>query len=232
MKPLIIIPTYNERENISRLIDELLCLDASLHMLVADDNSPDGTGDIVEKFSRQNPRVHLLKRNQKDGIGPAYIAGFKWALEKDYDLMMEMDADFSHEPLSIPEFLEAIKTHDVVIGSRWIKKGGIANWSYGRVVLSYLANLYSRFILAIPVRDLTGGFTCWRRSVLEAIDLDRIHSDGYAFQIEMKYRAFKKKFKLVEIPIQFPERAAGKSKISRKIVFEALWMVWFLKFNL
>ncbi len=231
MKPLIIIPTYNEKDNISRLIGEVFRLNSSVHILVVDDSSPDGTGEVVRSLASGNPRVHLLSRPEKNGIGPAYIAGFHWALERDYNVMIEMDADFSHQPKHIPQFLEKIKECDVVIGSRWAKGGGIENWSFGRVVLSYLANLYSRFILGIPVLDLTGGFTCWRRSVLEAIDLDEIRSDGYSFQIEMKYRAFKKKFSLAEAPIQFPERAAGKSKISRKIVFEALWMVWFLKFN-
>ncbi len=231
MKPLIIIPTYNEKVNIARLIGEVFRLNSSVHILVVDDNSPDGTGEVVRSLASGNPRVHLLSRPEKNGIGPAYIAGFRWALERDYDVMMEMDADFSHQPKHVPQFLEKIKDHDVVIGSRWVKGGGIENWSFGRVVLSYLANLYSRFILRIPVLDLTGGFTCWRRSVLEAIGLDEIRSDGYSFQIEMKYRAFKKKFNLFEIPIQFPDRAVGKSKMSRKIVLEALWMVWFLKFN-
>ncbi|HXV28638.1 MAG TPA: polyprenol monophosphomannose synthase [bacterium] len=229
MKPLIVVPTYNEKDNISRLIEELLALDSPLHVLVVDDNSPDGTGEIVEVLGQKSPRVHLLKRPQKNGIGPAYIAGFTWALERGYDVMMEMDADFSHQPQYVPEFLDKILSNDVVIGSRWVKGGGIADWSFGRVALSYLANLYSRFILWIPVLDLTGGFTCWRRSVLEAIGLDKVHSDGYCFQIEMKYRAFKKKFKMAEIPIQFPDRVAGKSKISRKIVYEALGMVWYLR---
>jgi dolichol-phosphate mannosyltransferase len=231
MKPLIIIPTYNERENIARLIGELFSLYDSVEVLVVDDNSPDGTADVVQGLAQQNARVHLLRRPKKNGIGPAYLAGFKWALERGYDVIMEMDADFSHQPRYVSAFLEKIQDYDVVIGSRWVKGGGIANWSFGRVVLSYLANLYSRFILGSPVWDLTGGFTCWRRSVLEGIGLDRIRSDGYCFQIEMKYRAFKKNFRVVEIPIQFPERAAGKSKISRKIVFEALWRVWFLRAN-
>ncbi|MCM8776630.1 MAG: polyprenol monophosphomannose synthase, partial [Candidatus Omnitrophica bacterium] len=183
-------------------------------------------------FCENNARIHLLEREKKQGIGPAYIAGFKWALARDYEAVIEMDADLSHRPRYLPTFLEEIQKYDVVAGSRWIKGGGIANWSLSRVLLSRLANLYSRWVLGVPIYDLTGGFTCYRRRVLEEIDLDAIRSDGYSFQIEMKYRVLKKNFRLHEIPIWFTDRKAGASKISRKIVWEALGIVWFLKFTI
>ncbi len=231
MKTLIIIPTYNEKENIPKLLGRLLNVHPDMHMLVVDDNSPDGTGEMVRGFSLENSRIHLLSRAKKNGIGPAYIAGFKWALERNYDAMIEMDADLSHRPRYIPKFLEGLKDFDVVIGSRWIPGGGIGAWAFWRVLLSRLANVYSRIVLGVPVQDLTGGFTAYRRDVLAKLDLDGIHSDGYCFQIEMKYRTFLKGFRLKEIPIRFPDRKAGKSKISRRIVFEALFKVWLLKFT-
>lgn len=229
MKILIIIPTYNEKENIEKLLGRLLNLRPDIEMLVVDDSSPDGTGRMVENLTKQYPRIHILHRPQKQGIGRAYIAGFKWGLAHGYDILIEMDADLSHRPRYIPKFIERLQTHDVVIGSRWIPGGGIGNWKLWRVLLSRFANIYSGLVLGFSVKDLTGGFTGYRRQVLEQIDLDGIHSDGYCFQIEMKYRCFKKGFRLIEIPIQFPDRKAGKSKISRRIVFEALFMVWFLK---
>ncbi len=231
MKALVVIPTYNERDNILRLMGRILNIGPGLEVLVVDDNSPDGTGELVKEYAEKNGRIHLLQRAKKSGIGPAYIAGFKWALARDYDCMIEMDADLSHRPRYIPKFLDKIKEYDVVAGSRWVEGGGIANWSLGRVVLSQLANVYSKWVLKVPINDLTGGFTCWRRQVLEGINLDEIHSDGYSFQIEMKYRAHKKHFRLVEVPIWFTDRKAGQSKISRKIVFEALFLVWVLKFS-
>ncbi len=231
MKILIVIPTYNEKENIERLLGRLLNLRQDLEILVVDDNSPDGTGQLVESFTRKEPRIHLLKRATKQGIGPAYIAGFKWALARDYDFIMEMDADLSHRPRYLPQFFEAAKKYDVVAGSRWTRGGRIANWPFIRLVLSRSANIYSKWVLGTWVDDLTGGFTGYRRKVLETLDLDNIHSDGYCFQIEMKYRALKKNFSLVEIPILFTDRKAGDSKISRRIIFEALIMVWFLRFN-
>lgn len=231
MKPLIVIPTYNERDNISKLIGRILNIRPDLEVLVVDDSSPDGTGEIVAEFSRQNSCVHLLSRKNKDGIGPAYIAGFKWGLARNYDVIMEMDADLSHRPRYIPRFLEEIKNYDLVIGSRWMKDGRIANWPASRVWLSRLANLYSKLILNVPVHDMTGGFKCYRRKVLESINLDAIHSDGYGFQIEMKYRALCKRFKCKEIPITFTDRKKGSSKISKTIVWEALWLVWRLKFS-
>lgn len=231
MKILIIIPTYNEMDNIGNLVGRLMNVRPDLEVLVVDDNSPDGTGKQVQSWAETNPRIHLLERAKKMGIGPAYLAGFHWALARDYEIIIEMDADLSHRPRYLPKFFETLQNYDVVIGSRWMKGGGIANWTFWRVVLSRLANVYSRLVLGIPVKDLTGGFTGYRRHVLESLNLDEIHSDGYCFQIEMKYRSFQKKFRLIEIPIQFPDRKAGESKISRKIVFEALFIVWFLKFT-
>lgn len=231
MKSLIIIPTYNESGNIPKLLGRLLNVSPDIDMLVVDDNSPDGTGKMVEGFSHQYPRIHLLSRTQKEGIGPAYIAGFKWGLARGYDAFMEMDADLSHRPRYIPRFLEEIKTYDFVIGSRWIKGGGIANWPFGRVMLSRLASIYSRMILGVSVNDTTAGFICYRRAVLESLPLDDLHSDGYGFQIEMKYRAVRKGFSFKEIPIMFTDRKNGTSKISRTIVWEALWLVWKLRFS-
>jgi dolichol-phosphate mannosyltransferase len=231
MKSLVIIPTYNEKENILRLIGRILNIGLELEVLVIDDNSPDGTGALVKPLTETNPRIHLIEREKKMGIGPAYIAGFKWALANGFDVVIEMDADLSHRPRYLPQFLEKIKEYDVVVGSRWIGGGRIANWSPFRVLLSRVANIYSQWVLGVPIKDLTGGFTCYRRSVLESINLERIHSDGYSFQIEMKYRALKKNFRLTEVPITFTDRRAGASKISRKIVLEALLLVWVLKFT-
>jgi len=231
MKPLIVIPTYNEKENIPKLAGRLLNLNPDLHILVVDDNSPDGTGALVESWTRENPRVHLLKRPGKMGLGPAYIAGFKWALKSDYDVIVEMDADLSHRPRYLPSFFEGLKQFDVVAGSRWMKGGRIANWPMRRVLLSRLANVYAKTILGVPIDDLTGGYTAYRRTVLEALDLDGIRSDGYSFQIEMKFQSLMKGFRVTEIPITFTDRTAGSSKISRRIVREALIMVWKLRFS-
>ena len=231
MKILIIIPTYNEKDNIPILLGRLLNLRPDLEMLVVDDNSPDGTGKQVKKFTAENLRVHLLERAKKQGIGPAYLAGFKWGLERGYEILIEMDADLSHRPRYIPKFLELLKTHDLVAGSRWMPGGGIANWPFSRVLLSRIANIYSKWILGVRIDDLTGGYTAYRREVLEGIDLNDVRSDGYCFQIEMKYRAFKRGFKIVETPIQFTDRKAGNSKISRRIVYEALLKVWYLRYK-
>ncbi len=231
MKPLIVIPTYNERENIPKLVGRLMNLSPDLHVLVVDDNSPDGTGTLVESWTLENKRIHLLKRPGKMGLGPAYIAGFKWALKGDYDVIVEMDADLSHRPRYLPAFFETLKQHDVAAGSRWMKGGRIANWPMRRVLLSRLANIYARIILGVPIHDLTGGYTAYRREVLEALDLDAIRSDGYSFQIEMKFQSLMKGFSVFEIPITFTDRTSGDSKISRRIVREALWMVWKLRFS-
>jgi dolichol-phosphate mannosyltransferase len=230
-RALVIVPTYNERENISRLIRAVLEQDPRLEMLIVDDGSPDGTGDIVESIGAENKRVHLLRRASKMGLGTAYIAGFKWALERDYAYVFEMDADFSHDPAHLRQFLKVIETADLVIGSRYREgKVTVVNWPIGRLLLSYYANIYARIVTGVPIWDLTAGFKCYRRAVLEAIDLSRVRSNGYAFQIEMHFRAWKKKFQIVEIPIVFVDRTEGTSKMSGHIVREAMWMVWRLRF--
>jgi dolichol-phosphate mannosyltransferase len=227
---LVIVPTYNERENIARLISEVLAQDPRLEILVVDDNSPDGTGPIVEALARENPRVHLLPRERKMGLGTAYLAGFKWALGRSYAYIFEMDADFSHPPSHLPQFLEAIQDADVVLGSRYRNgKVTVVNWPMSRLMLSYSANIYARFVTGLPLFDSTGGFKCFRRQVLEAIDLNVVRSNGYAFQIEMSFRAWKRGFRIVEIPILFVDRTEGQSKMSKRIVREAVWMVWRLR---
>ena len=229
-RALVIIPTYNERENAARIIDTVLAQDPRLEVLVVDDGSPDGTGEIVEGLAQLNRRVHLLQRPRKLGLGTAYIAGFKWALERDYRFVFEMDADFSHDPAHLPEFLRAIEEADLVLGSRYRDgKVSVVNWPIKRLLLSYYANVYARFATRLPVWDATGGFKCFRREVLQAIDLDAVKSNGYAFQVEMSYRAWKKGFRIAEIPIVFVDRTEGQSKMSRAIVREAVWMVWHLR---
>jgi len=229
-RALVIVPTYNERFNIARIIPAILAQDPSLEILVVEDASPDGTGAIVDAIAATNSRVHILHREGKLGLGTAYIAGFRWALERKYDLVFEMDADFSHNPERLPEFLEAIKDSDVVLGSRY-QDGhvNVVNWPMSRLFLSYGANVYARLITGLPIFDATGGFKCFRRNVLESIDLDSVQSNGYAFQIEMSYRVWKRGFRLFEIPIIFVDRTEGVSKMSKKIVREAVWMVWRLR---
>jgi dolichol-phosphate mannosyltransferase len=229
-RALVIVPTYNERFNIARLIPAILAQDPSLEILVVDDGSPDGTGAIVDGIATNNQRVHVIHREGKLGLGTAYIAGFQWALERKYDLVFEMDADFSHNPERLPEFLEAIRESDVVLGSRY-QDGhvNVVNWPMSRLFLSYAANIYARFVTGLPIFDTTGGFKCFRRNVLESIDLNSVKSNGYAFQIEMSYRAWKRGFRLLEIPIIFVDRTEGVSKMSKKIVREAIWMVWRLR---
>ncbi len=228
---LVIVPTYNERENIVRLIDTVLVQDPRLEMLVVDDGSPDGTADLVEDEMTRNPRVHILKRPKKMGLGTAYIAGFRWALEHpDYEYVFEMDADFSHDPAHLPQFLRAVEDADLVLGSRYREgKVTVVNWPIKRLLLSYFANVYARMVTGLPVWDATGGFKCFRRKVLEAIDLSHVRSNGYAFQIEMSFRAWKRAFRIVEIPIVFTDRTEGQSKMSKSIVREAIWMVWRLR---
>jgi dolichol-phosphate mannosyltransferase len=229
-RALVIVPTYNERENIVRLIDAVLAQDASIDMLVVDDGSPDGTGAIVAERASRDSRVHLLQRDRKLGLGTAYIAGFRWALARDYELMFEMDADFSHDPSHIPQFLESVRDADLVLGSRYRDgRVTVVNWPIGRLLLSYFANVYARTVTGLPLFDSTGGFKVYRRKVLEAIDLSDVKSNGYAFQIEMSFRAWKRGFRIVEIPIVFVDRAEGTSKMSKKIVREAVWMVWRLR---
>jgi len=228
-KPLIIIPTYNELVNIQHLVPELLDTYPTVHILVVDDNSPDGTADYVDSLSRQSDRVKVLRREKKMGLGTAYIAGFKYAISNKYDYIFEMDADFSHDPKEIANFLCAIKDSDLVLGSRYLTGVNVVNWPMRRLLLSYFANIYTRFITGLPVKDTTGGYKCFRREVLESINLDSIRSNGYAFQIEMTYKAWKKGFRITEIPIIFMDRIKGTSKMSKKIVREAVVMVWKLR---
>ena len=229
-RAVVVVPTYNERDNIVRLIGEILEQDYTLDVLVIDDASPDGTATVVRELVVRNPRVHLVERPGKMGLGTAYIAGFRWALERGYTYIFEMDADFSHDPKHLPEFLRAIQTADLVIGSRY--KGGrvtVVNWPMGRLFLSSAANIYARAITGLDIDDVTAGFNCFRREVLEAINLSAVKSNGYAFQIEMHFRAVKRGFRVVEIPIVFHDRTEGESKMSKKIVREAVWMVWRLR---
>jgi dolichol-phosphate mannosyltransferase len=229
-RALVIVPTYNERENIRRLIDSVLAQDERIDMLIVDDGSPDGTGAIVEEIQAANSRVHLLERPRKMGLGTAYVAGFRWALARDYAYVLEMDADFSHDPAHLPQFLAAIENADLVLGSRYQEgRVTVVNWPINRLILSYLANMYARAITGLHVWDATGGFKCFRRSVLESIDLDHVRSNGYAFQIEMTFRAVRKHFRITEIPIVFVERTEGTFKMSPHIVREAVWIVWRLR---
>jgi dolichol-phosphate mannosyltransferase len=229
-RALVIIPTYNERENIRRIIDTVLKQDGRLEVLIVDDGSPDGTGQIVAELQAVDQRIHLLEREKKMGLGTAYIAGFRWALERGYDYILEMDADFSHDPAHLKQFLKAIETNDLVLGSRYQQgRVTVVNWPISRLILSYSANLYARAVTGLPVWDATGGFKCFRRSVLEAIDLSHVRSNGYAFQIEMSFRAWKRGFRIAEIPIVFVDRTEGTSKMSKSIIREAIWMVWRLR---
>ncbi|MBN1291343.1 MAG: polyprenol monophosphomannose synthase [Candidatus Latescibacteria bacterium] len=230
MKALIIIPTYNENENIVEITQAILELPYDFEILVVDDNSPDGTGNIAENLSDEDKRIHVLHREEKKGLGPAYIAGFRWGLKHNYDLFFEMDADFSHRPCYLHDFMGAIKEADLVLGSRYITGVNVINWPLGRLLISYFANRYSMAVTGLPIRDATGGFKCYRRDVLESIDLDKVRSTGYAFQIEMSMRAAAKGFKIVEIPIVFYDRTKGTSKMSFGIAREAAWIVWKLRF--
>lgn len=227
---LVVIPTYDERDNLPRIIPLVLAEDRRIEILVVDDNSPDGTGDVAAEIARTEPRVHLLRRAAKDGLGRAYLAGFRWGLERSYRLLCEMDADLSHSPDDLPTVIAAARTADVVIGSRYV--GGrvnVVNWPMSRLLISYFGSFYARTITGLPVRDATGGFNCFRREVLETLDLGRIQSNGYAFQIELKFRAFRRGFRLREVPIVFTERDTGESKMSRRIMLEAVWRVWWLR---
>ena len=229
-KALIIVPTYNERENIERLIERVLGQDDRIEVLVVDDGSPDGTGAVVQGIAVSNGRVHLVERASKLGLGTAYLAGFRWALARDYPLVMEMDADFSHDPIHLPQFLKAAEETDLVVGSRYQQgRVTVVNWPIARLILSYCANIYARRITGLKLWDATGGFKCFRREVLAAIDLDDVRSNGYAFQIEMSFRAWRKGFRIVEIPIVFVDRSEGTSKMSFNIQREAFWMVWRLR---
>ena len=231
MKILVIIPTYNELENLPKLLPEVLSKDDGINVLIVDDNSPDGTASYIENEQKNNERIHLIKRSSKQGLGTAYIAGFKFALQRDYEVVFEMDADFSHDPNEIPRFLKEIENADVVLGSRYKNGVNVINWPMRRLLLSWFANIYTRVITGMPLHDATGGFKCFKRKVLEAIDLNRVKSNGYAFQIEMNFKAWKKGFRITEIPIIFIDRVKGSSKMSKKIVREAVFMVWKLRFQ-
>lgn len=228
-RALVIFPTYNERDNIEKIVHAVLPMDPRIHVLIVDDNSPDGTGEIADKLVSQEPKVNVLHRERKEGLGRAYIAGFSWAIEQKFDFIFEMDADFSHGPEYLKDFLKEIQSHDLVIGSRYISGVNVINWPMSRLLLSYFANKYTRIVTGLRLYDATGGFKCFRREVLEAINLDQVHSTGYSFQIEMSMRAWKKGYRLKEIPIVFYERRAGSSKMSKRIVREAIWMVWLLR---
>lgn len=228
---LIIIPTYNERDNAPAIAAAVLEVTPEAEILFVDDNSPDGTGQVIDEICRKEPRVHVLHRPGKQGLGTAYVAGFRWGLEHGYPLLVEMDADFSHDPSYLPEMLTRAEKADVVVGSRYVAGGGTRNWGVGRQIISRGGGLYARSILGVRIRDLTAGFVCWRREVLEALALDRVASQGYGFQIEMKYRALNAGFRIEEMPITFEDRRVGQSKMSRKIFVEALLMVWKLRFS-
>jgi dolichol-phosphate mannosyltransferase len=229
-RALVIVPTYNEATNIPQLIPQVLSQDERIDMLIVDDGSPDGTGKIADGLAADNPRVHVIHRGSKLGLGTAYIAGFRWALAREYAYVFAMDADFSHDPRHLKEFLVAAETADLVLGSRYL--GGrvtVVNWPIGRLLLSYIANIYARIVTGLRVYDATGGFKCFRRVVLESLNLDAVGSNGYAFQIEMSFRAWRKGFSIAEIPIVFVDRTDGVSKMSGKIVREAIWRVWALR---
>lgn len=229
MRKLVIIPTYNEIENMKALLPVLMQLKQNFDVLVVDDSSPDGTAKFVEDFARTEKRVHVLVRGAKQGLGKAYLAGFDWGLKNGYEVLTEMDADFSHAPHHLDELLTLIESHDVVIGSRYVKGGGTVNWGLIRKIISRGGSLYSRLILGYPLRDWTGGFNCWRKEVLEKINLSGIQSNGYSFQIELKYKALKNGYKIFESPIVFEDRRVGQSKMSLKIVLEAFYKVWLIK---
>jgi dolichol-phosphate mannosyltransferase len=231
---LVIIPTYNESTNIPHLVPEVLGQDERIDVLIVDDSSPDGTGQIANQLAAVNQRVNVLHRPEKSGLGTAYVAGFRWALERDYELIFEMDADFSHDPRHLPEFLEEMEhgDADLVLGCRYLnRRVAVVNWPISRLILSIGANAYARFVTGMKLWDATGGFKCFRRKVLEAIDLSTIKSNGYAFQIEMSFRAKRRGFRIKEIPIVFVDRTDGASKMSGAIVREAVWMVWRLRFQ-
>jgi dolichol-phosphate mannosyltransferase len=229
VEKLVIVPTYNERENIGPLLDRLMALPLGLEVLVVDDGSPDGTAAVVRERMAAEPRIHLMERPGKLGLGSAYLAGFRYALDRGAEYIFEMDADFSHDPDSLPEFVQNAQDVDVVLGSRYLHGVTVVNWPLNRLILSYLANRYTRLVTGLPLNDATGGFKCFRRRALEGVRLDKVQSDGYSFQIEMSFKCWKRGFRLREIPILFVDRRAGTSKMNRRIVWEAAWMVWKLR---
>ena len=231
MYKLVIIPTYDEKENIEPISKAIFSVLPETDILFIDDNSPDGTGKEIDRLMQNEPRIHAIHNNEKKGLGRAYIQGFKWALARDYQFIFEMDADFSHDPRELPNFLKAIETADLVLGSRYVHGIRITNWPLRRLILSKTAATYVRLITGLPVTDPTGGYKCYRRNVLEAVDLDSIISNGYSFQVEMTYKAWLKGFRIVEIPILFEDRRSGYSKMNTDIFKEALWIVWKLAFK-
>ena len=228
---LVVVPTYNERENLVPLTRQLLALPVPVDLLIVDDNSPDGTGQLADTLAAENSSIHVLHRSDKNGLGRAYIAGFKWALSRGYEFVFEMDGDFSHNPADIPSFLEAAKEADLVLGSRYVNGIRVINWPLRRLMLSTTAAKYVQFITGMPFSDPTGGYKCFRRSALETIPLDEIQSNGYSFQIEMTHKIWREGMRVVEVPIIFTDRYLGHSKMSKAIVREALWMVWKLWFQ-
>ena len=228
---LVIIPTYNEIENIHTITAAILEKQPAFHILIVDDNSPDGTGDVADALAKADERIQVLHRTEKDGLGRAYIAGFKWALEREYEFIFEMDADFSHSPDDLGRLREAAETADLALGSRYINGIRIINWPLSRLILSKGASIYVRIITGMPVSDPTGGFECFCRRILESFDLDKITANGYSFQIEVNHRAWMKGFKIEDVPIVFTDRSNGDSKMSKTIVFEAIWMVWKIFFS-
>ena len=230
-KTLVVVPTYNERENLHPLAQRLLNLPAPVDLLVVDDNSPDGTGQIADELAAKHPNIHVLHRTVKDGLGRAYIAGFQWALARDYEFVFELDGDFSHNPDDIPAFLKAAEAADLVLGSRYSNGIRVVNWPMKRLMLSRGAGYYVRGITGMPFTDPTGGYKCFRRRALQALDLDAVHSNGYSFQIELTHKLWRQGMKVVEVPIIFTDREFGQSKMSGNIVREALWMVWRLLFQ-
>jgi len=228
---IVVIPTYNERDNLEPLCQEILRVKQDLDILVVDDNSPDGTGELADQLAAAHPQIHVLHRQKKEGLGRAYVAGFGRALEEGYRLIVQMDADFSHNPEYLPDLLQAASEADVAVGSRYIRGGGVRNWPWKRIILSSNANRYVRAITAIPLHDCTGGFRCYRREVLEAIDLSTILSNGYSFQVEVAYRVHRLGFRFREVPIIFVDRRAGQSKLSQKVFWESVWLPWRLRFH-
>ena len=229
MKTLIISPTYNERKNIQLLVKKVLDPNPDYHLLVVDDNSPDGTAELVKDLQKSYSNLHLEVRPGKAGLGTAYLFGFKWALENGYEAIVQMDADLSHDPNDVPRLVSELKDNDLVIGSRYVEGVSVVNWPIRRLILSYGANMYSRTITGMPINDGTGGFKAWRKDLLEKIDLDDVRSQGNSFQIEMNFRAWRKEARIKEMAIIFVDRTIGESKMSKAIMYEAIWMVWRLR---